>query len=137
MDDYFYKHFCHKVLNDANDATEVHKNRILLPVGQNCKPRYPVTYEYAKGVLIQYKPWSKDKPLTKLLKDRKKTIRTLKRMIDKKQFPSCVTSQYILTMKYSRQRKLELLNSKSVEQPYDLLNTDKDRRDGAHCSPAC
>ena len=93
MDDYFYKHFCREVLNDANDATEVHKNRILLPVGQNCKPRYPVTYEYAKGVLIQYKPWSKDKPLTKLLKDRKKSISTFKHMIDKKQFPSCVTSQ--------------------------------------------
>ena len=37
MDDYFYKHFCREVLNDANDATEVHKNRILLPVGQNCR----------------------------------------------------------------------------------------------------
>ena len=129
MDDYFYEHFCREVLNDANDAMEVHKNRILLPVGQNFKPRYPVTYDYAKGVLIQYKPWSKDKPLTKLLKDRKKTIRTFKRMINKKQFPSCVTSQYILAMKYSRQKKLELLNSKSVEQPYDLSNMDEDERD--------
>ena len=53
MDDYFYKHFCRKVLNDASDTMEVDKNRILLSVGQNCKPRYPVTYEYAKGVLIQ------------------------------------------------------------------------------------
>ena len=105
MDDYFYAHFCREVLNDANDAVQVYKNRILLPVGQNCKPCYPVTYDYAKGVLIQHKPWSKDKPLTKLLKDRKKTIRTFKRMIDKKQFPSCVTSQYILAMKYSRQKK--------------------------------
>ena len=53
MDDYFYKHFCNAVLNKKGDGTEATKNRILLPVGQNCKPRYPVTYEYAKGVLIQ------------------------------------------------------------------------------------
>ena len=86
MDDYFYEHFCREVFNNENDVVQVHKNRILLPVGQNCKPCYPVTYDYAKGVLIQHKPWSKDKPLTKLLKDRKKTIRTFKRMIDKKQF---------------------------------------------------
>ena len=50
-------------------------------------------------------------------------------MIDKKQFPSCVKLQYILAMKYSRQRKLELLNSKLVEQPYDLSNMDEDERD--------
>ena len=77
-------------------------------MGQNYKPRYPVTYDYAKGVLIQYKPWSKDKKLTKLLKDQKKTIRTFKCMIDKKQFPSCVMLQYILAMKYSCQKKLEI-----------------------------
>ena len=105
------------------------KDRILLPVGQNCKPRFPVTYEYAKGVLIQYKPWSKDKPLTKLLKSPTDTIRTFKHMIDKGQFPTCVKNQYILAMKYSRQHKLELLNSKSVQQPYDMSNMDDEERE--------
>ena len=114
MNKYFYKHFCKEVLKEDGDQTEITKHRILLPVGQNCKPRYPVTYDYAKGVLIQYKPWSKDKPLTKLLKSGTKTIRTFKRMMDKKQFPTCVRNQYILAMTYSRQAKLELLNSKSV-----------------------
>jgi len=61
MDEYFYKHFCREVLDKDGDVTDRTKHRILLPVGQNCKPRYPVTYEYAKGVLIQHKPWSKDK----------------------------------------------------------------------------
>ena len=124
MDEYFYKHFCQYVLKEKGDHTEATKNRILLPVGQNCKPRYPVTYEYAKGVLIQYKPWSKDKPLTNILKSRIQTIRTFKRMIDKRQFPLCVRNQYILAMKYSKQAKLEFLNKQSVQQPYNLSNVD-------------
>ncbi len=128
LDEYFYQHFCKTVLTKDGDKTEATKHRILLPVGQNCKPRYPVTYEYAKGVLIQHKPWSKDKTLTKLLNDRNKTIRTFKRMMDLKQFPSCVRNQYILAMKYSRQRKLEFLNSKSVEQPYNLADMNEEEQ---------
>ena len=129
LDEYFYSHFCQKVLRESGDRIDVTKDRILLPVGQNCKPRFPVTYEYAKGVLIQYKPWSKDKPLTKLLKSPTDTIRTFKHMIDKGQFPTCVKNQYILAMKYSRQHKLELLNSKSVQQPYDMSNMDEEERE--------
>ena len=136
MDEYFYKHFCRYVLKEKGDDTEATKNRILLPVGQNCKPRYPVTYEYAKGVLIQYKPWSKDKPLTNILKSRIRTIRTFKRMIDKRQFPSCVRNQYILAMKYSKQAKLEFLNKQSVQQPYDLSNVDDEKR-SLHSAPKC
>ena len=48
MDEYSYKHFCQDIRKEKGDGTEATKNRILLPVGQNCKPRYPVTYEYAK-----------------------------------------------------------------------------------------
>jgi predicted nucleic-acid-binding protein/DNA replication protein DnaC len=129
MDDYFYNQFCRKVLKDEGGRTEATKHRILLPVGQNCKPRYPVTYEYAKGVLIQHKPWSKDKPLTNLLKSRSRTIQTFKRMMDKKQFPSCVRNQYILAMKYSKQAKLEFLNKQPVQQPYDLSNMDDEEKE--------
>ena len=32
-------------------------------------------------------------------------------------------------MKYSRQAKLELLNSKSVQQPYDLSNMDEEEQE--------
>ncbi len=109
MEKYFYKHFCKEVLKENGDQTKTTKHRILRPVGQNCKLRYPVTYDYAKGVLIQYKPLSKDKPLTKLLNSGTKTIRTFKYMMDKKQFKTCVRNQYILAMKYSRQAELELL----------------------------
>ena len=129
LDEYFYSHFCREVLKEKSDRTDLTKNRILLPAGQNCKPRYPVTYNYAKGVLIQHRPWSKEKPLTKILKSSAKTIYTFKRMMDKGQFPTCVRNQYILAMKYSRQAKLELLNSKSVQQPYDLSNMDEEEQE--------
>ncbi len=57
MDEYFYNHFCKEVLKENGDQTKTTKHRILLLVGQICKPCYPVTYDYDKGVLIQYKPW--------------------------------------------------------------------------------
>ena len=120
--------FAGRCLKNGN-CTDSTKHRILLPVGQNCKHRYTVTYNYAKGVLIQFKSWSKDKPLTKLLKSSTKTIRTFKRMMGRRQFPTCVRNQYILVMKYSRQAKLELLNSKSVQQPYDLSNMDEEEQE--------
>ena len=130
LDQYFYKHFCQEVLNEkSNDSTDLTKHRVLLPVGQNNKPRYPVTYDYAKAVLIQHKPWSKAKPLTSLLKNKQKTIQVFNKMIQRQEFPSSVTSQYILAVKYSQQRKLELLHSKSVEQPYDLSHMNDDERD--------
>ena len=66
LDEYFYQVFCREVLNEK-EATDRTKHRILLPVGQNCKPRHQVTYEYAKGILIQYKPRTKEKSLTKTI----------------------------------------------------------------------
>ena len=59
MDQYFYDHFCKDILPQAKDKTERTKHRILIPRGQNYKPCYPPSHEYAKGVLIQHMPWSK------------------------------------------------------------------------------
>ena len=92
LDEYFYSHFCREVLKEKGDRTDLTKHRILLPVGQNCKPRYPVKYDYAKGVLIQYRPWSTDKPLTKILSSSRRTISMFKCMMDNKEFPTCVTN---------------------------------------------
>ena len=38
LDEYFYKHFCREVLKNG-DGPDLTKHRILLPVGQNYKPR--------------------------------------------------------------------------------------------------
>ena len=129
LDQYFYKVFCREILKDGRSEAERTKHRILLPKGGNSKPRYPVTYEYARAVLIQYMPWSGDKKPTKLLNDKAKTIRTFKRMIDKKRLPSSVVSQYICAMKYTRQKKLEIIASEGTEQPFNLAEMDEEDRE--------
>ena len=58
-----------------------------------------------------HKPWSKEKPLTLLLKDKKKTIWTFQHMIDFQLLPSAVIVQYICAMKYKHQKKLEIIAS--------------------------
>ena len=129
MNDYFYKHFCKEILKDNGDVTERTKHRILIPKGQNFRPQYPVTYEYAKGVLIQHMPWSKDNPPTKLLKNKERTIRKFKRMIDKQELPTSVVSQYICAMKYKNKKKLEMIASKGTEQPFNLEDMDEEDRE--------
>ena len=129
MDQYFYDHFCKEILKDKGDITERTKHRILLPKGQNFRPKYPITYEYAKGIIIQHMPWSKDDPPTKLLKDKEKTKRKFKLMIDKLELPSSVISQYICAMKYHKQKKLEITAAKGTEQPFNLEDMDEEERE--------
>ena len=129
MDEYFYQHFCNNTLNDKRDETERTKHRILLPKGQNFRPKYPVTYEYAKGIIIQHMPWSKDNPPTKLLKNKERTIRKFKRMIDRLELPTSVVTQYICAMKYQKQKKLEMLAAKGTEQPFNLKDMDEEDRE--------
>jgi hypothetical protein len=45
-----------------------------MPKGMNCKPRYPIDYDYARGMLIMHKKWNKTDTLDKLLKDKQGTI---------------------------------------------------------------
>jgi hypothetical protein len=56
---YFYRVFVDstfKKQGDKNYSTDQHC--ILMPKGMNCKPRYPVDYDYARGMLIMHKPWN-------------------------------------------------------------------------------
>ena len=129
MDQYFYKYFCANVLSDERDETERTKHRILIPKGQNFKPCFPVTHEYAKGVLIQHMPWSRENPPTTLFSNEKKTIRKFKKMIDNKELPSSVVVQYICAMKYTKQKKLEMLATQGTEQPFNLNSMDEEERE--------
>jgi hypothetical protein len=45
-----------------------------MPKGMNCKPLYPIDYDYARGMLIMHMPWNKTDTLDKLLKDKQRTI---------------------------------------------------------------
>ena len=49
LDEYFYQVFCREVLNEKEDVTDRTKHRILLPVGQNCKPPVSSHLRICKG----------------------------------------------------------------------------------------
>jgi hypothetical protein len=61
LEQYFYRVFVDstfKKQGDKNYSTDQH--HILMPKGMNCKPRYPINYDYARGMmLIMHKPWNK------------------------------------------------------------------------------
>ncbi len=78
---------------------------MLIPKGMNCKPQFPVDYNYARGMLIMHKPWNKDNTLDKLLKDQQQTIKEFLRMIDNQEVPTSVQAQYLTAMKYAHQKK--------------------------------
>jgi hypothetical protein len=81
--------------NDERDAVANNEHSILVPKGMNCIPRYPVDYDYARGMLILHKVWSKDNTLNSILKDHQKTINTFLTMIDNK--GSCLWSLFNTT----------------------------------------
>lgn len=109
LETYFYKVFCREILNDNDNNADRTKHRMLVPKGMKCKPTYPATFEYARGMLIMHKPWSEEHPLTKLLEDETKTVRTFQKMVDKLELPSSVIAQYICAMKYKRKKSWKSL----------------------------
>ncbi len=62
--------------NDERDAVASNEHHILVPKGMNCILRYPVDHDYAQGMLVLHKAWSKDNTLNSILKDHQKTINT-------------------------------------------------------------
>ena len=56
LDQYFYKEWCRKKFMIDPDNNR-RMNRILIAKGLNCRPRYPVDYDYARGMLLLHKPY--------------------------------------------------------------------------------
>ena len=91
LEQFFYQVFVDstfKKQGENNNSSDQH--RILMPKGMNCKPHYPVDFDYARGMLIMHKPWNKTDTLDKMLKDKQKTIDEFLRMIHNKEVPSSV-----------------------------------------------
>ncbi len=61
-----------------------------------------------------HKPWNKHNTLEDILNNKKATIDTFLRMIDRKEVPSSVTFQYLTAMKYAQQQKKEILVKEGV-----------------------
>ena len=129
LEEYFYKVFCREVLHDKGNNSDRTKHRMLIPKGMKCKPTYPVSYDYARGMLLMHKPWSKEKPLTTLLKDKKKTIRAFQKMVDYRLLPSAVIAQYICAMKYKHQKKLEIIASEGTQSPIDFTTMSERQKE--------
>ncbi len=91
----------------------------------NCKPRYPIDYDYARGMLIMHKPWNKNNTLDKLLKNKQRTINEFLCVIDQKEVPTSVQVQYVTAMKYSGKKRLEVLVKDGVNHP-DIEDNDND-----------
>jgi len=100
LEQYFYQVFVESTFKKKNNevseecdifnVVESNQHRMLIPKGMNCKPQFPVDYNYARGMLIMHKPWNKDNTLDKLLKDQQRTIKEFLRMIDNQEVPTSV-----------------------------------------------
>ncbi len=93
------------------------QHRILMPKGMNCKPRYPVDYDYAKGMLVMQKPWNKTDTLDKLFKDKERKFNEFLQMIDNKEVPTSVRAQLLTAKKYSMLPRREVLVKDGVNHP--------------------
>ena len=119
--------------NDNNDDNHVqdvlasNQHQLLVSKGMNCTPRYQVDYAYAQGMLIMHKPWNKHNTLEHILNNKTATIDTFLRMIDRKEVPSSVKFQYLTSMKYARQKKIEILVKEGDNHPdINKENLDKE-----------
>ena len=126
LEQFFYQVFVDSTFKKhGEDNVSTDQHRILMPKGLNCKPRYPIDYEYARGMLIMHKPWNKTDTLCKLLKDHQRTIDEFLRMLDAKEVPTSVVAQYTTAMKYSGKPRVEVLVKVGVNHP-DTNDTQND-----------
>eukprot|EP00957_Ditylum_brightwellii_P002905 222130-Ditylum_brightwellii.AAC.1 len=78
-----------------------YKKPILNALGMNYRPTHPITFEYARGLLILYKPWSKQHYLD--LRDRESVIETATEMIFTSKVPWNVISEYYRAINKKKQ----------------------------------
>lgn len=123
--EYFYKvhkkrlitsnAFRNSYLKDTNLELSC-RNPILVPRGRNVRAVYPVTFEYARSMIIMYVPWSKNNVLD--LSDQSKTVAEFERRIESKLFPTSVIAQYNRALFYYKHSKIEVVSKKTI--PIDI-----------------
>jgi hypothetical protein len=99
------------------------RNPFIIPCGRNVKCVFPVTFEYAKAMMIMYVPWSDKNNLN--FSDKSATITEFERLIASKSFPTSVIAQYRRAEMYHKHNKIEVVSKKSI--PIDICQyTDQD-----------
>lgn len=132
LEDYFYKVWKKEDFWTDKD-TKREKSRILVPKGLHCRPKYPIDYDYARGMLVMHLPWSKRNPINDLLNDKPRTIQTFREMVGKRLLPLHVLSEFSRAVKYSQQHKIEALakegtTSDKPSLPSDLTKEEMDEQ---------
>ena len=111
LDRYFYEVFIKESFMTDKDSGRV-KDRILIANGLNCRPCHPIDYNYARGMLIMHKPWSVRKPLD--TRNKQATIDTFRRMLEEKQVPSNVWTEYMRAVRYAQEKRIEVIAKQGV-----------------------
>ena len=130
LEQYFYKCFRKEGFYEDRDSKRK-KYRILVPKGLQCKPCYPVTYEYARGMLVMHLPWDKDNPLDDILNDHDLTIRIFLRMVGNREFPLYVLAEYNRVVSYALRYRFECIakEGKHSAEGFDVNDCDEDLQD--------
>ena len=127
LDEYFYKVWCKQKFMCDPDSDRV-LNRILLPRGLNCRPRYPIDFDYARGMLIMHKPWSFKNPLC--TRDKQKTIDTFKHMLDMRVVPTNVVTEYDRAVRYAHEKRIEVVAKQgTIQADVNIDDLDPDDAD--------
>ena len=111
LDRYFYEVFIKQSFMRDDDSGRV-KDRILIANGLNCRPCHPIDFNYARGMLIMHKPWSVRKPLD--TRDKQATINTFKKMLEDKDVPTNVWTEYMRAVRYAQEKRIEVVAKQGV-----------------------
>ena len=125
LEQYFYNVWCKENFMRDEDSNRPMK-RILIARGLNCRPRHPIDYDYARGMLLLHKPWSAKRPLD--TRNKQKTIDEFKQMLNNRSVPTCVWTEYLRAVRYAHERRIEVVAKQGVLQAdanFDELDQDE------------
>ena len=127
LDEFFYQVWCKEKFMVDKDSNRP-MNRILIARGLNCRPRHPIDFDYARGMLILHKPWSFKEPLN--TRDQRKTIVIFKQMLHDRVVPTSVLTEYMRAVRYAQEKRIELVAKQGVIQAdVNLDELDQDEAD--------
>ena len=125
MDMSLYRFFYQKYVPDIDSNIrnkEYYKQPILNGLGMNYKAVHPITFEYARGLLILYRPWSKASYLD--FRDKEKIINDAKNMLEKRLVPFNVYAEYHRAQ--NKHKQLDLIAKAHKEDFDEQLGDEED-----------
>ena len=134
MEKYFYQVFQTNHFYTDKD-TKRKKYRVLVPKGLNCRPCYPATYDYARGMLLLHIPWHDGENLDALLADKQGTVDRFLTMIGDRQFPLYVLAEYNRAVQHALHYRHESIQKEATNKSDDIdlsCLTEEEREQWEH-----